>query len=305
MTIDRPILPVTLRRLEVFLSVVDAKGFSAAADLLGISQPSVSVHIRMLEKRIGSSLFARRNGGSPVLTEAGRRFCEYARDAVQRAADLTADLDQQNRERRLRLRCAAQRSVAYSILPHALTAFSAAFPSIEIITLTGTFAEVCELYHNRAVDLMLVLSPGEVAGMRTEFIGRCRLAFVASPKHELARMKSIAPETLSQHRYVSAHPQSYLGRTIADLLRRAGIGELNVAAQMQEMGLVRELVVANVGFSCCLLLNVTQDIAAGDMVELDVNLPPMYLDLRLARHKANGSQIDKFVAVVHKLELRT
>ena len=87
--------------------------------------------------------------------------------------------------------------------------------------------------------------------------------------------------------------------------QRAGIGELNVAAQMQEMGLVRELVIANVGFSCCLLLNVTQDIAAGDMVELDVNLPPMYLDLRLARHKANGSQIDKFVAVVHKLELRT
>ena len=42
-------LPITLRRLQVFVAVVEARSFGAAASVLGITQPSVSVHMRTLE----------------------------------------------------------------------------------------------------------------------------------------------------------------------------------------------------------------------------------------------------------------
>ena len=45
--------PSSLRRLKVFVAVVDAGSFGAAADQLGITQPSVSGHIRALEQQIG------------------------------------------------------------------------------------------------------------------------------------------------------------------------------------------------------------------------------------------------------------
>ncbi|WP_372604066.1 LysR family transcriptional regulator, partial [Actibacterium sp.] len=42
-------IPLTFRRLEVFIAVVDAGSFVGAADKLGISHPSVSNHVRALE----------------------------------------------------------------------------------------------------------------------------------------------------------------------------------------------------------------------------------------------------------------
>lgn len=51
---------VTLRRLEVFVAVTDTGSFSRAANRLNIAQPSVSAHIRGLEREVGGPVFTRR-----------------------------------------------------------------------------------------------------------------------------------------------------------------------------------------------------------------------------------------------------
>ncbi len=48
---------VTLRRLEVFVAVTDTGSFSRAANRLNIAQPSVSAHIRGLEREVGGAVF--------------------------------------------------------------------------------------------------------------------------------------------------------------------------------------------------------------------------------------------------------
>jgi DNA-binding transcriptional LysR family regulator len=65
-------LTITLRGLEVFVAVAEAGSFGAAAASLNISQPSVSVHMRTLEAKVGSPLFERHPGVAPQLTDAGR-----------------------------------------------------------------------------------------------------------------------------------------------------------------------------------------------------------------------------------------
>jgi LysR family transcriptional regulator, low CO2-responsive transcriptional regulator len=294
-------LPVTIRRLQVFLAVIDNKGFSAAAAALGISQPSVSVHIRTLEEQIGSPLFVRKSGSAPCLTEEGGRLCEYAREALERADDVEADLRERLRQKRSRIRCAAQRSVAYSLLPRVLTKFSETFPDTELVTHTGSVTEISKLFNDRAVDLALVLSDGEVADIKTELVGRCRLAIVAAPKHPLAFQRSISPETLENYPFVSPRRDSYFGRTIERLLREAGIRSIKVAAQMHEAGLVREMVAAGVGIACALRRGIAKDIAVGSIVELDVDMAKMYLELRLARH-GKLAEVDKLVQVIRRLE---
>lgn len=52
--------PATFRRLEVFIAVVEAGGFIAGANRLGISHPSISNHIKALEKQVGCRLSATR-----------------------------------------------------------------------------------------------------------------------------------------------------------------------------------------------------------------------------------------------------
>jgi hypothetical protein len=45
--------PSTFRRLEVFIAVVEAGGFIAGAERLGISHPSISKHVKALERQVG------------------------------------------------------------------------------------------------------------------------------------------------------------------------------------------------------------------------------------------------------------
>jgi molybdenum-dependent DNA-binding transcriptional regulator ModE len=84
--------PSTFRRLEVFIAVVEAGGFIAGADRLGISHPSVSNHVKALERQVGCKLFARRKGIGANLTEQGRRLYERPTRLLQEASLLTRDL---------------------------------------------------------------------------------------------------------------------------------------------------------------------------------------------------------------------
>ncbi len=87
-----------LRKLELFVAVVDAGGFTAAAQAAHVAQPSVSQAIRELEREVGAELLVRsRRGATPtaagaaLLAPARRTLREVAaaRDAVAEVVGLT------------------------------------------------------------------------------------------------------------------------------------------------------------------------------------------------------------------------
>src|SRR3954463_4322297 len=74
---------VSLRRLEVFCLVVEEGGVTRAAEHLFVAQPAVSSQIRALEEWVGTKLFTR-TGGRLVLTEAGHRVYQWAKETLAR-----------------------------------------------------------------------------------------------------------------------------------------------------------------------------------------------------------------------------
>tara|TARA_A100001391_G_scaffold1033_5_gene1503 strand:+ start:59476 stop:60435 length:960 start_codon:yes stop_codon:yes gene_type:complete len=69
-----PMLPFTLRQLEVFARLAASGSFRATADELGISQASVSNQIKSLEEQLGRRLLDRKPGQRPILTAEGKAF---------------------------------------------------------------------------------------------------------------------------------------------------------------------------------------------------------------------------------------
>ncbi len=269
-------LPITLRRLEVFVAVVESRSFGAAASALGISQPSVSVHMRTLEKKVGAPLFDRHPGVAPQLTDAGRTLYIYAQDTLERATAMSVQLGHGRRK----LRFAAQRFVANSLLAKTFATLTTAFPDVEVIARTGTFEEVHTLFQNGAVDLVFMLSAGhDLPDWHTGTMGRYRLAFVASPEHPLSQQQRIPG------------------------MRRAGLPKPPTAAQAEEAGTVRDMVIADMGIACTLRRSVQSELAAGTIVELDVDIEPMYLVLSYARNpKAVMPEIDSLITMVLQSE---
>jgi DNA-binding transcriptional LysR family regulator len=72
---------MNLRQYEYALTVADEGSLTAAAERLGVSQPSLSQQIGALEKQLGVRLFTRTPGGMAV-TVAGRAFLAEARIAT-------------------------------------------------------------------------------------------------------------------------------------------------------------------------------------------------------------------------------
>lgn len=89
-------------RLKIFLAVAQEGGFTKAASVLGVTQPSVSQNIAELERQVGTKLFDRQRT-EVVLTPAGRLFKEYvmriqktssqASQILKRFPDMTVRID--------------------------------------------------------------------------------------------------------------------------------------------------------------------------------------------------------------------
>ena len=73
-------------RLKIFLTLIEARSFTKAASVLGVTQPAVSQSISELEKNLGARLFDRQRG-EISLTPAGRIFKIYAQEILDRYAE--------------------------------------------------------------------------------------------------------------------------------------------------------------------------------------------------------------------------
>lgn len=73
----------TPRQLETFLAVIDFGSIRAAADFLGVSQPTVSKQMVALERKLGVAVLDRRRGSRAEPTEAGTLLVTKAREALQ------------------------------------------------------------------------------------------------------------------------------------------------------------------------------------------------------------------------------
>ena len=76
---------VTLQQLQSFIEVAAEGSISAAADLLYVSQPTMSASMKDLEARVGRSLLVRSARGI-TLTSDGIEFLGYARQVVEQVA---------------------------------------------------------------------------------------------------------------------------------------------------------------------------------------------------------------------------
>lgn len=273
-------LNLTLRRLEVFVTVAEAGGFAAAAARLGIAQPSVSSHIQALEAKAGGLLFDRPRGQRPTLTPLGTSFLTHARQLLTEANELTTNLDRGRKAQPQRIVFACQRSLANFVFTSVLADFARHHPQTEVLVRIGIQEDVLDQVERGHVDLGCLLSNEELPNVSSTIIGRQQLVFVASPQHPLAQRESVAPAEIEACSFVGPPPSALFGQALNVLLRQIGIRQLKMAFQATEYQFIRELVIAGVGISCSALTSVERDVAAGTLTILPVEAPPLTIDIR-------------------------
>lgn len=119
------------QELRLLVAVAGEGSFTAAADLLGITQSAVSHGIRAVERKVGAVLFERgRFGARP--TPAGRQAVARARQVLRQLELLVVEAGNAQRGQvGGTIRIAAFRSAAVALLPPALKALAQQFPTVK------------------------------------------------------------------------------------------------------------------------------------------------------------------------------
>ncbi|WP_404428111.1 LysR family transcriptional regulator [Sutcliffiella horikoshii] len=120
-----------LNWLKTFVIAAEHGNFRKASELLYISQPTVTVHIKQLEKEVGAELFVR-EGRKVILTEAGRRYMKDAKTLLSLYEEGISNLHSFQQGFTSQLTIGISPLIADTILPFVLKQFIHSHSNIEI-----------------------------------------------------------------------------------------------------------------------------------------------------------------------------
>lgn len=148
--------------LRTFLAVAELGGFSAAGKQLNITQSAVSLQIKRLEERLGSTLF-NRTSRTVVLTEAGAMLIPYAERILRLNVEAESAIVKSAPSQNVRLGLSDEQAVAY--LPHVLPAFTKACPGARLEVVCDQSPRLVERVHDGLLDLAITIQhPGTTGG---------------------------------------------------------------------------------------------------------------------------------------------
>ncbi|WP_460163830.1 LysR family transcriptional regulator [Pseudomonas sp. S2_F03] len=152
---------MTLSQLEIFSLVAELRGFTAAANRLGISQSAVSHALKSLEQELGVELM-RRHQSQVELSDIGQQLLLRARAMLGLANTLRQEAADARGMKRGTLRIGSfGPTSSIKLLPLILQHYRAAHPGIEVHIDEGPDRQVLQWLEERRVDIGFVVLPQE------------------------------------------------------------------------------------------------------------------------------------------------
>lgn len=273
--------------MESFIRVADLRSFTKAAESMYLTQPTISGHIRGLEKELGVRLLDRARAGV-TLTEAGRLLYNYARRLLQLLKETQEAMEGLTGLLRGELRIGGSTIPGEYILPPLIGRFKRDYPGINLLLKVGDTMTISNDLLKGEVDLAVVGAKLYQGRLLYKEVFRDEITLVAATPHPLsakgeARLSDLPKLDLILREEGSA-TRLILERRLKD--KGTSLKDLKVVAILGSTSAVKEGVLAQVGVSFLSRLSVKNELEAGLMKEIRVRgLPPMKRSFFLAVSK--------------------
>src|SRR6266516_2732510 len=284
---------MSLRQFACFVAVVDEGSFTHAARKLGITQPSLSHHVRALEEDIGGPLLERLPRGV-ALTPAGRTLLPEARAAIRavergrRAARSALALEAGD------LEIATVLSMAVGLLPRYIRLWHERYPDVGIRLHEFRHRSLLEEAVEQGVadfaigPLPLRMWEGPLTQVAWE-----EFVVVAPPGDPLAVRRRIKLEELADREWVLYHADHGLAGILEEVCRRAGFSPRGTVRTSQAEGAAR---LASAGIGPALVPdNIVLPGIEGSVLRLD---PPMIREVAVYARTELSRTAAAFVEVL-------
>ncbi len=179
-------------RHEIFIEVAANLSFSRASEILFISQPAISKHIKALEAYYKTTLFERK-GNLVELSHAGKLLLNRLKEAKKIQSQLEFELsilkDQLRAKGQLKL--GASTTVALYIIPKILSAFHQKYPEVKISLLNRNTDTIVQALIDQEIDIGIVEGKKKKASILYQPFVTDEVVAVCSAKSSIAKKKSL------------------------------------------------------------------------------------------------------------------
>lgn len=287
-----------IRQLRAFVAIAESGTFTAGALRVHVTQAAISMQIRQLENEIGARVFVR----APrhvILTEAGEQLLRRARHILREhdaALDEIAELAGAERGR-LRIGSASA-MVLTEQLPSILKELRKQHPAADISVMSGTSEVLVDQILAGEVDIAFVSLPVDVRGIKTERLSDDQLVAIASPRHKLAKQRTISAFTLAGERLILGERGGNTRRLIDQFFAQAGV-TLRVAMELSRQQAIKRMVEEDMGVGIVPLQSVKEEVEKGKLVRWWIEGAEINWELGIAQ-LSNGYDspiMQKFVAL--------
>jgi len=273
---------LNLDQLQTLIAIADLGTFAAAAQALHLAPPTVSMHIKELESRLGAELVVRGRRQAD-LTPAGEVLVREGRQLLLASDDLVERVRRHASGREGMVRVGVSAGVSTRLLPRMLEALAAHSPGVEIRLEAVGSAESMQRLKAGTLDIAIVASPqpplAEVrqTPWRNDPMVALLPATWDAPDH-------VGPDWLASRRWASFAPATQMHGLIANWFGQAGHHPRPFLA-LSYPGALKSLAVAS---QCAALLPMeeVEDLQGTPDVQIRPLQPPLMRPMAVAhRHQ--------------------
>lgn len=279
-----------LDELRTFVTLAEVKNFTKTAERLLMSQPSVSLHIKNLEKEFQTELFIR----SPKIlkiTPSGELFLERAKHIISIYEATKQDILELHESVRGPLKIGASFTIGEYLLPSILVDLQKRYSELEIEITIGNTEEIAGLVQQVQVDIGLI--EGEVHHKDVTVVPfmEDELFIVASSTHPLANKEELDISDLQHQSWITREKGSGTRDYLWHLLSSNGLKKESMITISSNQG-IKESVKNGLGITLLSQYVIDKEIENGSLQKLKLSnhlfkRKLFYLYLPLMQEKRN------------------
>jgi DNA-binding transcriptional LysR family regulator len=288
-----------LAAMEIYITVVEAGSFSAAAKRMDMGQPAISRSVAQTEERLGARLLLRSARGL-TMTDAGQRFYEHAKLAVKEADQADQAVLDASQSLAGRLRVSAPVTFACLYVLPTLDSLLNRHPKLEVdVTLDDRIIDLLE----EGIDVALRIGSLTDSAMTARRIGQSPCHVFGTSEYFARAGIPMTPADLSHHQAIVYLQQ--MGGEAWSFGRNGTSETVTVSGRLRVSAAegIRTAVLGGMGLAVAPRWMFSHELASGkvEVVLTDWTLPPVDLWAVFPSGRMVTAKTRAFVAFVEEV----
>lgn len=290
-------------KLETFIAVCEVKNFTKAGEMLGLTQPAVSQHIKKLEEELDTQIFLRKKG-EITLSQEGEIALLYAK-RMRALQDKMRDKIKSAKANIRKIRIGITHTQESGYMIEALSKMALAYENLNITFITDTIKNLYAMLENFELDVLIIEEKPSNPDFNFMVLDTDMLTCMVSSQNPLAQKQAITLNELKKQHLILRLPTSATRVKFASSLEAIGesIDNFDVVIEVDSIATIKNLVKKDIGVSILSKGACVKELQKKSLVALPIENLSMTRETTIVYHKTfnHVEIIERIAAAYHDI----